>query len=389
MKILFICANDYYCGTFIRAYYLSLALQSLGHEIVLAYNGESSFFSTARTISSIKLFGLPSILNRLNLDRGASPLGVWSARCLIKKEAFDIIHGFEYYPIVHLSGKYAQRTHKALYVSDWADYFSKAESRPLFDLLKARGIIAAQEHRVRKEADCVTVISKSLYHQTIELGREPEDILFLPAGTPIEAIKHADLTPADCRKEAGLEGFPFLFGFLGSNLVEEIIPFLEAFADSAAKRGAGFLVIGKTSNTLNAFVQEHGLQDKVIMTGFLPEEQLSLHIAACDVCTLALPDNAYNRYRSSNKVGYYMAAARPTISDNVGEIANLFSQADIGWPINTPTDIAEAMMEAMDKPDLTRHKGVLARELAVSKYSWMELGRQLEKFYYHHLNKLR
>lgn len=67
-------------------------------------------------------------------------------------------------------------------------------------------------------------------------------------------------------------------------------------------------------------VREAGIEEDVVVTGRLAEDQLSLWLSSCDVLLMPLVDDVIDRTRFPGRFGDYMAASRPVVVSDVGDI---------------------------------------------------------------------
>lgn len=380
MRILLICGSSYGIGTFVRVREFAKWLNEFGHDVTLMYQGDLRFKPARNRRDGVLEIGVPSFMSRLDLDTMASPIGsIWVLN-YIRKHPVDVIHGFEHYRNVHVAGRYSARRWGSVYISDWADWFSIAHRRRLFRVPGYQALMAKREERVKQEADGVTVISHVLKKRALDLGCSEENVLYLPGGAPVDRI-----TPVDrgvCRTVLNLPQDVNVFGYLGSFLSEELIPYLLAFKEISEESDCRFLIVGKTNPVLQRFVEEHGLSELVLITGYIPDEELNHYLGACDVLMLPLSDTAYNRSRWPNKIGDYMAAGRPVICSNIGEMQEVMRTYKIGFAIEEGvTNIVNALEYYTTHLIERDEHGATAREVAEHEFSWESLTRRLESFY--------
>jgi len=361
--------------------HLGKHLVSLGHKVTLAYNGNSGFLPSFGEEFGYEIIGLPSFFNRLNLDYGADPLAVQWLKSYVKNRKFDLIHGFEYYPIVHLVGRQAQKM-GIPYVSDWADFFSTADSRLLFKIPFYRSFIKQKELQTRRQADAVTVISQLMRRYLLEYDWiKSEKILYLPGGAPVDQINPEDLKK--CRQRLCIEEDAFYIGYMGTSLFEELMPFLKAYAGLPDQPKTRLIIMGAPAKKMNGILKEVGIAPhKVILPGFVPESEVGCWLSALNICMLPLLDKEYNYYRWPNKIGYYMAAGKPVIASSVGEVLSVFKKGDVGWLVdNSVEKIRHAFLEAVNDPERCREKGLTARQIAEIDFSWESLASEVSNFY--------
>lgn len=381
MRITLMCGSRRGLGTYVRAKELSYWLARFGHDVTLFCSGRKSFSAEQVVVDGVKEIGLPCFLNRLDLDEMASPLAKRWVDAYFRDNQCDIFHGFEHYAVVRYAAKAAVSRWGALYVSDWADWFSSAEDRRLFALPGYRNYMSRREEAAKLDAGGVTAISRCLVQRSLNLGIPEEKILYLPGGAPADRILPMPIE--SCRSKVDLDSKAFVFGYLGSFLVEELIPYLQATADLSRTHRVRFLIIGAESAAIRVFVERHRLQDVISMAGYVENDRLGTYLGACNVLVIPMKNNRYNECRWPNKIGDYLAAGRPVLSDCVGEMKAVLASAPIGRLVAGGVDeVRKGMLAFLNASEHDSNEmGKCSRRLAESEYSWERLTRRLEGFY--------
>jgi len=143
------------------------------------------------------------------------------------------------------------------------------------------------------------------------------------------------------------------------------------------------IITGRAENSVLDLARAYGVEGNIHLTGFLPIEELPWYLGCADVFVLPFPDRIYNVGRWPNKIGDYMSLGRPTVSNPVGDIKDLFEKNDIGllaeWD---PADFAQKILFLIENPKIANQLEENARRLAVTVYDWKVLVGNLEEFYY-------
>ena len=92
-------------------------------------------------------------------------------------------------------------------------------------------------------------------------------------------------------------------------------------------------------------VGRRGLQDRVILPGRRPPEEMPFHFAAADLLLITLADDPALARTVPSKLSSYLAAGRPIIGAVAGEPARVIQESGAGRAV-TPED-AEALAEAV------------------------------------------
>ena len=381
MRIFFFCGSEYGVGTFVRAREFARAFHRKGHLVVLGYLGKKLLEVEKREEQGFLEIGFPRFLNRANLDHLASPMAVHAAKKLVEEVKFDVVHGFEHYAAIHYAAEHARNVHGAIYVTDWADWISTSSKRKFYTLPGGRKYLRWLERRAKLSADGVTAISHILQAEAVKIGQPSEKVIFLPGGAPACRLQPLDMKKCRIGLDISHEGT--IFGYMGSWLTEELIPFLEAFSLLTQQPKPKMLIMGNSSEELKNYVASKGLKDRVMITGFVEEAVMNQHLCACNALLIPMIDNEYNRSRWPNKIGDYMACGRPIIASAVGEVPSVFEMGNIGYMVNESIEsICEAMTNITDNDgNIQEIFGSTAHTIAKERISWDALAEKLSSFY--------
>jgi len=150
--------------------------------------------------------------------------------------------------------------------------------------------------------------------------------------------------------------------------------------------GVKLLITGQTGSSIHELAKEYQVEECLILTGFLPFEDLPWYLGCADLFVLPFPDTIYNRGRWPNKICDYLSLGRPTVANPCGDIKFLFEKYEIGllaeWD---PEDFAQKIITLLKDSHLANRLGEEARKVAIYEYPWPVLVERLEDFYYEKL----
>jgi glycosyltransferase involved in cell wall biosynthesis len=113
-------------------------------------------------------------------------------------------------------------------------------------------------------------------------------------------------------------------------------------------------------------------------------------LACADVLLLPYTNRSVNRFRYPNKLGDYLAAGRPIVTNLTGDLGQLVADERVGLIAeDTPESFARAVQRLFDDESLREELGQRGRELAESKLDWRFLAAGLERFYQDTLARFR
>jgi len=119
-------------------------------------------------------------------------------------------------------------------------------------------------------------------------------------------------------------------------------------------------------------VEEEGLRDYVLFAGKVPHEQVSLYLGLADVVVAPYPRMDILFWGSPMKIFEYMAAGKPIVASNAGQIGEIIKDGETGLLVE-PGDItatAEAILYLLRNSDVARALGNRARQAIIQQYTW-------------------
>lgn len=385
MRILMLNHNTKWRGTFFRAFHFARCLARRGHEVTVVTISESNRVRfRAETLQGVRVVESPDLL----VGKGRTG---WDPYDTIRRtllaltgEAFEIVHAFDCRPAVILPALALKRFRGVKLVSDWADWWGRGgiiEERGRILRWTMGAVETFFEEFFRPFADGLTVTSRALQDRAVGLGIPRDRIRYIPSGADTETIRPMDKIQS--RKSLGLpENGPIVefIGFVNYDFdcMIRSFPFVqETFPE------ATLLLVGQPSPLTPKLSKACGITKGIRETGVVPFEKLSVYLACADVLLLPFTDKICNIGRGPIKLGDYMAAGRPIVTQPVGDLRFVFDQSE---PIgvlagNTPEEFGRAVCELLADPDRAEGLGRNARRLAEERYAWPILAAELERYY--------
>jgi glycosyltransferase involved in cell wall biosynthesis len=384
MNILFLNHNVIWRSTFFRCLQFGKQLVANGHHVdLLTISPHARFRFTEQDIEGVHVIETPDMLFSI-LRTGWDPYDTMRRSAFMKRRQYDLVHAFDCRPAVILPALAQRRRDGATLLTDWADWWGRGgviEERSN-KLIKVffEGTETYFEEHYRTTADGLTVISHALRERAIGLGVRPERIAHIHSGADTERIQPMD--KAQARAALGLPLDVPIVGFTGF-VHYDLTLLLGAFDVLAKERSdARLLITGKYSPLVRQFSERGGWSDRVFHAGIVPYADLPRYLAAVDLNALPFADKQANRGRWPNKIGDYLSAGRPIVSNPTGDIRDLFTRYDIGvLTEESPEAFAHGMAAVLDDPAHAAAQGNMARQVAERELSWPALTRQLEAHY--------
>jgi glycosyltransferase involved in cell wall biosynthesis len=385
LNILYLNHNVKGRSTYHRCFQFAKHLVARGHNVDLLTISPTARLHFRETVSEgVHIIETPDLLVGMTRT-GWDPYDTWRRKRFLARRQYDLIHAFDCRPAVILPALAQRQRDQATLLTDWADWWGRGgviDERPN-KLIKFafEGIETYFEEHYRTQADGLTVISEALHQRAIALGVPPNRITHISGGADIEHIKPGDRTAA--RRALGIAENGPIVGFSG--FVHYDLTLLLAAFDELARmrRDVRLLLTGARSSLVQQYARRGGWADRVIEAGVIDYSILPRYHACVDVFALPFANKLANRGRWPNKIGDYLAAGRPIVSNPVGDIKILFTTFDIGYLTEeTPIAFARGLLRALEDPESARRKGLAGRFVAERVLSWAQLSVRMEEHYH-------
>ena len=246
-----------------------------------------------------------------------------------------------------------------------------------FKPFQAIGKIA--ESNTLKQADRVLVINEKLRDYVIKMGASPERTQVLRAGIDTNRFDPANRGNAIRRRykltkeDVILFFMGWLYSFSG---LTEVASRLAQIDNDNLK----LLVVGEGDayEELQRIREKYKLQDRLILTGKKPYQEIPAFIAASDICLLpAYPNEKIMQDIVPIKMYEYMAMEKPVIATKLPGVMKEFGQDNGVVYVDSPEDVVAKAIE-LTQNDSVKELGAKARSF-VERYSWDKVTDEFEK----------
>ena len=379
IRLLMLAQNRVGRGTYWRALGFAQELAHLDYEVTLlavAPNRRRGF--AQYTLNGVYIVETPDLLPRSGYD-------LWDAlhrMAWVRQRPFDLIHAFETRPVNLFPALLARRWLGVPLLTDWCDWFGRGgsveqRSNPLLRTV-LRPLETFFEEYPRPRTAGTTVINSILQQKALMLGVPEERLLLLPNGANV-----TDISPQDAqmmRQKLGLPEDAFILGYTGALFLEDAQLMAQTFdLLYAAHPQVRLLLIGYTNLAVEEMVRA---KTAVLRTGPVSYQQLADYLAACDAGWLPLADNVANRGRFPMKAHDFIAAGRPLIVSDVGDLGDFVRCHGLGHVAPAePSAMAQVVSTALADPVSLAEIGHHSRYIAETEYAWPVITAQLAQFY--------
>ena len=230
-----------------------------------------------------------------------------------------------------------------------------------------------------RSADLVIAINEGLREYTIRMGADPGKTLVIRAG--IDSHRYDPrMDGRKIREEYGIGKDDTVLFFAGwlyhFSGLKEVALELSKIQDKNIK----LLIVGDGDayEDLQKIREERDMQDRVILTGKRPFEEMPAFVAASDICLLpAYPAEKIMHDIVPIKMYEYMAMKKPVIATGFPGIRKEFGEGNGVVYIDGPEDAVKKAVELVASGSVNE-LGSRARRF-VEKYSWDNATDEFER----------
>jgi glycosyltransferase involved in cell wall biosynthesis len=163
---------------------------------------------------------------------------------------------------------------------------------------------------------------------------------------------------------------------------------IEAFAEVVKKYpDTVFVMTGKSEtqafkDKMQASIQQHNLQEKIILPGFVNSEELLCYNSMADILFVCRSNSPYANHGFPWKLGEYCMTGKPIIATRVSDIDNYFTDNEDLFIVapNNPNAIAEKVNYIFSDYDTAMQVAKKGRTKALEVFGYTEKGKELVTF---------
>lgn len=376
------------CG-FTRSFALARGLVNFDNEVFFLTTQKNTYkFPYLREErDGVIIIAFPEILPYAFRKGGLSPLSTLFKIVFVLFKKAEVVHSDTgHRPASGLSCIIHRFIYKSKYFSEWWEHFGPGgiyDEMPKWYQLTIGLIDRCFEEKNRKSADACIPISTKLAIRANLLGIDKRRILVVNGGADINKIPFVE-DNALIKKEFGLDSKKLLIGIIGIN-DEEITnhwPLIEAIKDFNGlnnERQIELFCTGKVTEAMNNKIKDYDIK----VFGWLSYTDFCKLICCADVFALVQKKTLRNESRFPNKLGDYLAAGRPILTNKVGEV-NIYIEKYPEAFYLIDDDKTNPIMKILGKiytewinKDVDYKR---IRQIAIDN-SWLKRSEQLNNFY--------
>jgi glycosyltransferase involved in cell wall biosynthesis len=234
-----------------------------------------------------------------------------------------------------------------------------------------------------KQSDVVACASEDVAKKLVQMGISRKRILISPMG--VDAHLFDQTQAPQLRQELSLEN-KMVIGWTGSfRSFHGLDILVKAFQKVHEKEPATRLLLvgdGFERKMLEDLVGELKLADAVIFAGRQPFSRIPSYVSAFDIAVVSTR-SAEEFHYSPLKLREYLAAGKPVLAPNAGEIPHLF-QDDLHLKLYQAGDVVELANKLLDLIQDAATRSFLAvqgKKYAIETSTWdFELSKLMETY---------
>lgn len=391
MKILFsgIGLLDTPNAAFLRTFYFARELANKGHEVTLLTTQKSGYIFPyqKKFRDKLMIIAVPSLSPLKMRKFGYGIISIIIRVVYMLFHRYDIVHSDNHRPASSFPCKIHSKLKGSKYIAEWWDYFGRTgqyDSKSIFWKLSAGPFDNFLEKYTRKVADGVVVLSELLKERALELGHNETAVEIVWGGSDIQEIDFFSSTKL-FREKFNLpeEKFIFMSTGMGPTEILEYRPFFEALNKLQKKRDD--FIFARTGQPVPSNIKtELNLGNYFFEMGYVDYVDYQNVLACANMFVLIQFDNNKNKGRWPNCTGDYLAAGRPILFNDFGDLKKFKHDcpyASVVVDVNKIDSLSERINDILNNKSFDFKNRKQIRKFAEDQFSWKNRAEQLYKFY--------
>jgi glycosyltransferase involved in cell wall biosynthesis len=233
---------------------------------------------------------------------------------------------------------------------------------------------------IMKNSAGVLTINKALNDYVISLGANPTATRVIPQGVDFERFNPLKFDSHSARKKYAISDTDILLFFMGwlykFSGLKEVVLELSKVKDEYPNLRLMIVGYGDDYQSLKNVVDRYNLQDRVILTGKKPYEEIPELISAADICLLSAHNDDVIKDIVPIKMYEYLAMHKPVISTKLPGILKEFGQDSGVIYADSPKDVIRTAT-GLGREDIQKNS-LMAKEF-IKDYDWDNIVYKFEE----------
>ncbi|NZA25323.1 glycosyltransferase [Luteimonas sp. SJ-92] len=246
------------------------------------------------------------------------------------------------------------------------------------------------EGTLAREADHVFTLTEPMREELIDRGVDPERISLLPNSVDAKRFVPVPRDDALARQLGLPEGVPVI-GYVGTFVIYEGLEHLAEACVELHRQGRNFRLLlvgnenasgqgrGPITEEILRICMEGGIEDKLILPGRIPHEQVESYYSLIDICPFPRKPWPVCEMVSPMKPLEALAMEKAVVVSSVRALAEMVEDDVTGvvFEKGNTASLATAIDGLMADPERRRRLGRNGREFVVRERSWTQVAERI------------
>ena len=384
MKILILNHNYERFGTYWRCYFLGKNLAKNGHKVTMLCASGKNIDLLVRRIKesdNFTIYTLPRVRYHTYMS-GQLILRLPFYLFFTIFTKYDLLYAFTVaQPQIGIPAMIAKvfLRKKRVFV-DWDDLWGGGFANSHMSIIN-KGLTWSEAY-FPKFADAVTHVSQKIHDRAIQVGIPESKLRYLPNGANHREIKVYDKISS--RLKVGLNINENIILSMGNTYTYSLDILLKTFMGVLKRLPDSRLVfIGNTKIPKDKEPFYRNIINNITFAGYVKQPELSYYLASADVLALPMDNDPIEQARFPIRLGDYLSAGRPIVSNAVGEVKHYLEKYNAGLT-SKPRDVkgySDNIIRVLKDDKLAKRISKNARNLAEGELDWQRISQKLLHVY--------
>lgn len=129
----------------------------------------------------------------------------------------------------------------------------------------------------------------------------------------------------------------------------------------------------ETKNTIMKIINDNHVQNSVIFTGVVKNEEMPSRLKSSEILALSRPKQKEKAFGFATKIGEYLMTERPVVMTDVGDVSYYLKNLDsavLAKP-NDEVDFADKLLWVIEHPKESLEIGKRGKEVALAEFNYL------------------
>jgi glycosyltransferase involved in cell wall biosynthesis len=310
---------------------------------------------------------------------------LWALWRLTSRIKFDVMHAHWVIPNGPVVAIIARLRRLPLVVSmHGSDVFVAEQSK----------LVSSVARWCYRRASAITAPSDDLVQRAIALGAPAARCHLVPYGVDPSKFTRIEGAGPILKAELGLPDDSVVVFAVGRMVYKKGFEYLIRAAPAILREHPNAKIViaggGDLEPRLSALVKQLGVEDSVLMPGWVNRDKMPLFFSGCDVFVLpSVVDQQGNVDGLPNTLLEAMASARPVVATSVAGVPLAVKDGDNGLlvPEKQPGELSAAINLLLRAPELRAQYGEAGRRRVENELNWETTARTFSRLYENATNR--